>query len=293
MKETLQAAARRLRMHSCKGWSPRWDDVPDNQLPREATDLQQLVPMAVGLCSVDLQTAIPAEGGLIPRVICWSEQAEDGKGHHKAWLMLTKVVHALDEDAQIIPRSVLETQVSRMKELLDEAMQTIWADKLNEPRAWMAGAACWATGSCCDHSRACGRPVAVVADQHYAETARMRHSQLGVEAKLRANFLDPGKGASRTCWSGAERKQKCQRTIPLASSHLKHTHGCWRGSCAVWKHAKQPNCCESRTWGDVDWVGEVSERHAVGCSIFDCRRIEIDAPKQSHWEMFRTLDRPI
>ena len=80
LKETLQAAARRLRMHSCKGWSPRWVDVPDNQLPREATDLQQLVPMAVGLYSVDLQTAIPAEGGLIPRVIADEGGACVGRG---------------------------------------------------------------------------------------------------------------------------------------------------------------------------------------------------------------------
>ena len=158
-------------------------------------------------------------------------------------------------------------------------MQTIWADKLNEPRAWMAGAACWATGSCCDRSRAGGRPVAVVADQHYAETARGCATASWGSKPFEQTFWIQEKG----CPGPAGEEQSESRNV----SELCGLQAC--EAAELWSKTRN----ESRIWSDVDWVDEVSERHAVGCSIFDCRRIEIGAPKQSHWEMFRTLDRPI
>ena len=50
---------------------------------------------------------------LIPRIRGLLLQADDGKGRHKAWMMLTKVpMHALDYDAKLISSPIL-TELTR------------------------------------------------------------------------------------------------------------------------------------------------------------------------------------
>ena len=48
VKSALQEGGHRLRMHKCKAWLAGWDDIPDKQVPREAGELLQQVPRAMG-----------------------------------------------------------------------------------------------------------------------------------------------------------------------------------------------------------------------------------------------------
>ena len=63
---------------------------------------------------------------LIPRIAGLPIQAGDGKGRHKAWMMLTKVaMRALDYDAKLIPSPVMERMTSDMQQMLEEATDVI------------------------------------------------------------------------------------------------------------------------------------------------------------------------
>ena len=147
-----QACGHRLRMYKCNVWFPGWDDTPDDGLPQEAMALLQLIPrergdlvllgaaaqgdscMAIGKAVGVGHDSLTAHLGkrlgrihsLIPRIAGLPIQAGDGKGRHKAWLMLTKVaMHALDFDAKLIPSPVMERVASDTQQMLDEATDVI------------------------------------------------------------------------------------------------------------------------------------------------------------------------
>ena len=148
----LQVTGHRLRVHRCKVWFPGWDDTPDDGLPQEAVALLQMIPrerggivllvaaaqgewsMAIGqaVCvghdslTTHLAKRLARIQSLIPRIAGLPIQERDGKGRHKAWMMLTKVaMHALDYDAKLIPSLVMERMTSDMQQMLDEATNKI------------------------------------------------------------------------------------------------------------------------------------------------------------------------
>ena len=149
---------------------------------------------------------------LIPRIVGLPIQAGDGKGRHKAWLMLTKVaMHALDYDAKLIPSPVMERMTSDMQQMLDQATDAILGCNLDDDqrrlvqqpgcfgglgarrlsRSTRADAAYWATWDL--HAQVLpmlaaelGRPVGHVADEELAQQARQRLEQAGVCAKCNA-----------------------------------------------------------------------------------------------------------
>ena len=70
---------------------------------------------------------------LIPRIRALPLQADDGKGGHKARMMLTKVVtHALDHDAKMISSPILTELTREMQMMLDNAMCDILGCELEE-----------------------------------------------------------------------------------------------------------------------------------------------------------------
>ena len=80
------------------------------------------IRQAVGVGHDSLTTHLAKRLARIQSLI----QAGDGKGRHKAWMMLTKVaMHALDYDAKLIPSPVMERMTSDMQQMLDEATDEI------------------------------------------------------------------------------------------------------------------------------------------------------------------------
>ena len=149
LKIELQAYGHRLRRHECEVCFPGWDDTSDDDLSQEARVLLQKIPREIGgleLLGAAAQGDWCAAIGQVPRSGPRGKgtstrpknprialQADDGKGRHKAWMMLAKVaMHALDYDAKLISSPTLTELTRELQMMLDTAMCDILVCELEK-----------------------------------------------------------------------------------------------------------------------------------------------------------------